>query len=81
MKLNLKTFLIINRAKEEYKDELIQKARKCGLEVIGIIPEDPLVEKYDMEGKPLIELPENAKSVKAVKILNSILTIENEKRN
>lgn len=67
MKLNLKTFLIINRAKEEYKDELIQKARKCGLEVIGIIPEDPLVEKYDMEGKPLIELPENAKSVKAVK--------------
>ncbi len=57
--------LVINRWRGE-NASIIEKAQRSGLEIIGFIPEDENISKYDGVGKPLIELPDTSPSVKAV---------------
>ena len=59
------TGLIINRSKGG--DELItERAKQWGLEILGCIPEDENITKYDSVGKPIIDLPHTSPSVVAV---------------
>lgn len=62
----LKMYLVVNRASEEEVEALRGEIEKAGLEVAGIIPEDELVTKYDIEGRPLTELPDESPAYKAV---------------
>jgi len=39
---------------------------KTGLEVVGRIPEDRMIWEYSVNGRPLIELPEDSQAVRAV---------------
>jgi len=45
---------------------LKKEIEEAGLELIGTIPEDPKVLEYDLQGKPLVELPESSEAVRAV---------------
>ncbi len=56
-------FLILNRVKPENEQDLLKKVNQIGLEIAGIIYEDEIVADYDMEGNPLIDLPENSGAV------------------
>jgi len=59
------TGLIINRSKGG--DELItERAKQWGLEILGCIPEDENITKYDSVGKPIIDLPHSSPSVVAI---------------
>lgn len=58
--------LIINRVVDREGEELARMAEKLGLVVAGIIPHDEMIFRYDLEGKPVFRLPENAASVTAV---------------
>ncbi len=60
-------YVVINRATAETKEKLQEYAREIGLEVIGIVPEDENVRRYDYEGKPLIELPDDTPALRAVR--------------
>lgn len=61
-----KIYLVLNRASEEQAHMLSSEVEKTGLELIGVIPEDELVAKYDIEGKPLFELPSDSPAYVAV---------------
>ena len=78
MEINFKQlFLILNRVKIQDEKDLRDKATKTGLELGGLIYEDPVVSEYDMEGRPLIELPSDAVSVKELtKIVEKILKLQ-----
>lgn len=66
-------YLVLNRVKDDTKDEILQKAKETGLEIVGVIHEDEEVTKFDIEGRPLVELPNESNTVKAVsKILSRI---------
>jgi CO dehydrogenase maturation factor len=68
--LNIKfrhIYVVINRATAETKEKLQEYAREIGLEVIGVVPEDENVRRYDYEGKPLMELPEDTPALRAVR--------------
>lgn len=72
-----KLFLILNRVKVEDEDDLRRKASETGLELGGLIYEDPVVSEFDMKGTPLIELPEDTESVKELtKIVEKILEFQ-----
>jgi len=59
------TGLVINRSKGG--DELItERSKQWGLEILGCIPEDENITKYDSVGKPIIDLPRTSPSVVAV---------------
>lgn len=64
-------YLIVTKTTEGSMESLSKEIERTGLTVIGDIPLDPLVVEYDLAGKPLFELPDDAVSVQAVeRILN-----------
>ena len=58
--------LVINRIKDDRR-QAVDAARNLGQDIFGIIPEDPHITKYDLAGTPILELPEAAGSVAAVR--------------
>lgn len=66
-------FLVLNRVLPQNEEELLKKINQVGLNLTGIIYEDETVLMYDMEGKPLMELPDNSNAVTAIsKIIKNI---------
>jgi CO dehydrogenase maturation factor len=64
--------LVINRMTEARK-AIAQIAQQIDTEIWGYIPEDENIAKYDLTGKPIVELPDSSPSVIAVeKILRCI---------
>ena len=58
--------LIVDRAPEELNPGLQEEIRKQGLELLGTVPTDSLILEYDLQGKSLLELPEEAPAVRVV---------------
>jgi CO dehydrogenase maturation factor len=73
LKLNVgQIFLIVNRAPDGKLNEgTMEEINNQGLELLGVVPMDQMVYEYDSSGKPLVELPEDSLSKKA---LNDILS-------
>jgi len=71
--LNLKVsrqYLIINRAPDgELNEGIRQEIARHGMELLGVVPSDPLVYEYDSRGTPLVNLPEDSQAKRAVKII------------
>ncbi|MDE7319293.1 MAG: AAA family ATPase [Lachnospiraceae bacterium] len=62
-----KTGVIINRAPEGRLDAgTEEEIKKQGLVLLGVIPQDAMVYRYDCDGKPLVELPKDAPVKKAL---------------
>lgn len=74
--------LVMNRWRGE-NAYLNEEAQQSGLEILGFIPEDENITKYDRVGKPLIELPNTSPSIIAVhEILRKIdLTLKDLDKN
>ncbi len=53
-----KAYLVITKTDDP--EPLKEEFKKSGLEFLGVIPYDPLVAEYDLQGKPLIQLPEES---------------------
>lgn len=65
--------LIINRVVGDEGESLRSMAGAFGITVAGLVPQDDLVFSYDLEGRPVYALPDDAKSVTAVEsILDSL---------
>lgn len=60
-------YLILNRVKHGNEKELIEKSKENGLDIIGLIHDDEVISKFDLEGTPLINLPDDCEPVKIVK--------------
>ena len=61
-----KLFLVLNRVNAENKNDVLSKVKETGLELVGVIYEDDQVTDFDIEGRPLVELPSESNTVKAV---------------
>ncbi len=73
--LNIKKkVFLVNQAKENQEADIEKSAKEFGLELSGIIPEDPLIREFDVSGKPTTQLTMESKAVeKAFKIFEVIL--------
>lgn len=69
-------YLILNRVKEGYEEELSAKAKETGLDIIGLIHDDKIISEFDLEGRPLMELPEDSEPVNVIKKIIDNLKIE-----
>ena len=61
-----KSYLIVNQAKADLPQEVMDIITEGGLELAGMVPADDAVYDYDLKGKPTIDLDENNPAVKAV---------------
>ena len=69
-------YLVLNRVNAENEEEILKKAKETGLEMVGVIYEDDEVTQYDIEGRPLVELPDESKTVKTVSGILSRIKVE-----
>ncbi len=60
-------YLVITRSTPEAITPLQPEIDKADLQVIGTIPRDEELERLDLEGRPLVELPGDAKAVAAIR--------------
>lgn len=61
-----KVFLIVNRVKNGLDEMILDEIKKQHLDVIGIIPEDNQVLKYDVRCRAIFELPKENKVFETV---------------
>ncbi|MFO7951289.1 MAG: AAA family ATPase [Bacillota bacterium] len=67
--------LVINRSRDGEVDTLAGEIEKSGLELFGEVPQDSQVAEYDLDARPLIKLPDDAKSVQGAKKLFDSLSL------
>ena len=53
-----KSYIIINQAKSDPADEVMEILADSGLELAGVIPEDEQVYEFDLNGRPTIDIDE-----------------------
>jgi CO dehydrogenase maturation factor len=66
LNLNVKrTVMIVNRVQDGTSDDksLLQAISQQGVEFAGFVPADDLIFEYDLNGKPLIQLPVDSKAL------------------
>lgn len=61
----VKSYLIINQAREETPAEVLDMIEKNGLILAGTVPADETVYEFDFQGKPTVELPADNAAMKA----------------
>ena len=65
--------VIINRAKGNI-EKILKRIEELGLPLLAQIPEDEIITEFDLEGKALIDIPENAPCLLALnKMVKEIL--------
>jgi len=64
-------YLIVNRVNGDLPQELREDIAKNHLNLIGTIPQDPLVAHYDALGKPIIDLPPDSPVYVALREIES----------
>ncbi len=65
--------IIINRTLGHEFEELKKVAEKSDLTICGVVPQDDLILEFDLEGKPIYQLPEDSIAVQALwNILDSL---------
>ncbi len=65
--------VIINKIYGDEGAELKNVAEEAGLNVAGLVPQDDAIFNLDLQGKPILYLPEDSKAVRAVfSILDSL---------
>ena len=69
--------VILNRVKGDI-DYILEKLDDLNLPLLGKIPEDDNISKFELKGKPLIDIPEGSKSILAInKIVEDLFLFNN----
>jgi CO dehydrogenase maturation factor len=55
-----KHYLIVNRAAEGLTPELRETIDEHGLDLLAVLPDDPLVAAFDAAGRPILQLPDDS---------------------
>ncbi len=58
-----RSVLIVNRVQDGSDGSLKPAIEKSGVEFAGFVPSDDLIFEYDLNGRPLIELPQDSKAL------------------
>jgi len=59
-------YTIANRVPESLNERVRRDLQNVGLECLAIIPEDELVQEFEVEGKPVYTLPRVSKAFRSV---------------
>jgi CO dehydrogenase maturation factor len=67
LKLNMgKVAVIVNRVSGDLEAATRGEIERIGLTLAGVVPADPSITAYDLEGKPTFQLPDDSPAYRAV---------------
>lgn len=55
-----KNIVLINRVIGEEGEKLVKLAGELGMDIAGLIPQDDMIFDYDLNGRPVIDLPDDS---------------------
>jgi CO dehydrogenase maturation factor len=61
-----KRYLVLDRAPVELDPVFQEEIQRQGVELLGTVPQDNLIVEYDLQGKSLLDLPDEAPAVRGV---------------
>ena len=65
--------VVVNRISEKEWPELNSFAVGSGLEIAGTVPQDPEIARFDLQGKPVLQLPDDSSALPAFyRVLDSL---------
>jgi CO dehydrogenase maturation factor len=64
-----RSVLIVNRVVSGLSPKATAEIEAQGLELAGLIPEDPRVAEFDSQGRPTYELPSNSPAIQAAYVI------------
>lgn len=64
-----KIYVVGNKFTPELKEHLEEIAKEIGIEFLGIIPPSNQIAEYNLEGRSLLDLPDDSPAVKAVQVM------------
>jgi CO dehydrogenase maturation factor len=68
LKLDVKEMgFVINRVPGTMDPVIRQKVKEKGLKIFGSVPEDDQIKRFDLEGRSLLELPDDNQVTRAVR--------------
>jgi len=70
-----KRVVVINRAAQNDSPELKKRAEREGLPIAGIIPLDAAITSFDLQGKPVFHLSDDAEAIQALFNILDMLNI------
>ena len=56
-------YVVLNKVTSENRDSLTKHASELGFAIAGTIPFDTMLAEYDLEGLPLVDLPDESEAV------------------
>jgi len=59
-------YAIANRVPQTLDNRVREDLQKAGLDCLTVVPEDELVQEFEVEGKPIYNLPAHSKAFKSV---------------
>jgi CO dehydrogenase maturation factor len=69
-----KHYLIVNRAAEGLTPELREAIEEHGLDLLAVLPDDPLVAAFDAAGRPILQLPDDSRlSIAMAPVVDTVL--------
>jgi CO dehydrogenase maturation factor len=57
--------LLLNRVQHGVQGSILEEAERHALSIAGIIPDDPVLSKYDLEGRPTFTLPKDSQALQS----------------
>ncbi len=70
-------YVILNRVNGELPGAIRSAVDRAGLHLAGCVPEDALISQYDTEGRPTVELPDDADAVRALdEIFEAVISMK-----
>jgi CO dehydrogenase maturation factor len=59
--------VILNRIRGGEKEEMVSKALGMGIDILGFMPEDARISEFDLQDRPLTDIPEDDPCLNAVR--------------
>jgi len=70
-----KMYIVGNKFTPELKEHLEQVGKEIDVEILGVIPPSEEIAKYNLEGRSLLDLPDETPAVKAVEAIAKKLSL------
>lgn len=67
---------IVNNVNPFHENQVINLLKARNFDVLGLIPKDPEIEVYDLNGTSLMKLPDSSKSISAIKNIITKMELE-----
>jgi CO dehydrogenase maturation factor len=58
--------VVANKVTPENRARIEEYAKELKMDLVGVVPFDEMLAKFDLEGRPLAELPEDSAALRSV---------------